>query len=221
MEESMIGDKLVLEEGHKIVGQKICDAISDEILKHKANGSKYTISIAGESGAGKSEIAFVLHEKLKEKGINTEVLAQDDYFVFPPKTNHRFRGINIEQTGLSEVKLDLIDANLLSFKQKVDKIYKPLVIYDDDKITHEEFDVGSLDCLIAEGTYTTSLKYIDKRVFIDRTYFDSEEKRKKRARDKDADFINDVLEREHQIILKHKKLANIIINKEIDDISVL
>ena len=69
-----------------------------------------------------------------DNNISTEILTQDDYFVFPPKTNHRMRINNPEQVGLYEVKIDLLDANLFDFKNGVKKIYKPLIDYNKDTI---------------------------------------------------------------------------------------
>jgi hypothetical protein len=48
-------------------------------------------------------------------------------------------------------------------------------------------------------------------VFIDRDYHQTLEARKRRARDKWEPFIQDVLEREHQIISQHKALAQVIV----------
>jgi hypothetical protein len=52
---------------------------------------KFVITVAGESGAGKSELASEIARLITEEGFNTGVLQQDDYFVFPPKTNHEMR----------------------------------------------------------------------------------------------------------------------------------
>jgi len=167
--------------------------------------------VAGESGAGKSELAAEIARLLTQADFQTGILQQDDYFVFPPKTNHEMRRRNVEQVGPYEVKLDFLDSNLRSFKRDESPIYKPLVIFDEDRITTEEMDTGDLQALVAEGTYTSLLKFVDLRVFIDRDYHRTLEARKRRARDKWEPFIQDVLEREHQIISQHKDLANVVI----------
>ncbi len=210
----MIGDKLLIEPYHTERAGDICKLLQGKSLE------KFTISVAGESGSGKSETASEIAKLLIEQGIPADVLQQDDYFVFPPKTNHRMRQNNIEQVGPYEVKLDLLDSNLRSFKRNESPIYKPLVIYNEDRITREEMDVSQLQVLIAEGTYTSLLEFVDFRVFIDRDYHETLEARKKRARDKFDPFIQDVLEREHQIISKHKQRANVIINKDFSQIEI-
>ena len=172
---------------------------------------KFTITVAGESGSGKSELASEIARLLTQEGFKTGILQQDDYFVFPPKTNHEMRRRNLEQVGLYEVKLDFLDSNLRSFKRGENPIYKPLVVYDEDRITTEEMDTNDLGALVAEGTYTSLLQFADFRVFIDRDYHQTLEARKRRARDKWEPFIQDVLEREHQIISQHKALAQVIV----------
>lgn len=204
----MIGDKLVIEPYHTERATEICGILSDRL------GPKLAVTVAGESGAGKSELAHEINRLLNERGIKTGLLQQDDYFVFPPKTNHDMRRRNLEQVGPYEVKLDFLDANLRSFKRGESPIYKPLVIYDEDRITAEEMDVRDLAVLIAEGTYTTLLRFADVRIFIDRDYRQTLEARMRRARDKWEPFIQDVLEREHQIIGQHKKLADLIVTPD-------
>jgi len=201
----MIGDKLIIEQHHTDRAAEICRLVKDRFR------DKFVITVAGESGSGKSEVGSEIARLLTEEGFNTGVLQQDDYFVFPPRTNHEMRRRNLEQVGLYEVKLDFLDSNLRSFKRGDSPIYKPLAIYDQDRITTEEMDTSSLAALIAEGTYTTLLRFADFRVFIDRDYHMTLEARKRRARDKWEPFIQDVLEREHQIISQHKALADVVI----------
>jgi uridine kinase len=201
----MIGDKLIIEQHHTDRAGEICRLVKDRFR------DKFVITVAGESGSGKSEVGSEIARLLTEEGFNTGVLQQDDYFVFPPRTNHEMRRRNLEQVGLYEVKLDFLDSNLRSFKRGDSPIYKPLAIYDQDRITTEEMDTSSLAALIAEGTYTTLLRFADFRVFIDRDYHMTLEARKRRARDKWEPFIQDVLEREHQIISQHKALADVFI----------
>jgi uridine kinase len=198
---------LLIEQHHTERAAELCRLLTGRIRAEP----RFTIAVAGESGAGKSELAYELYRLLNQRGTETEVLQQDDYFVFPPRTNHDMRKRNLEQVGPYEVKLDFLDSNLRSFKQEESPIYKPLVIYDEDRITHEELDVANLDVLIAEGTYTSLLQYIDVRVFIDRNYRQTLDARKRRARDTWEPFIQDVLEREHRVISQHKALADVVV----------
>lgn len=201
----MKGDKLVIEEHHTGRANDCCDFLADKLF------NQFVISIAGESGSGKSELAFELSRLLTERKHPSGILGQDDYFVFPPQTNHEMRRNNIHQVGPYEVKLDFLDSNLRSYKRGESPIYKPLVIYEEDHITHEELDTSNLRILIAEGTYTSLLVFVDFRIFIDRDYHQTLDIRRRRGRDTFEPFIEEVLEREHQIISLHKDFADVII----------
>lgn len=211
----MIGEKLIIEQIHTDRAKEICEFLIGRV-EHR-----FTITIAGESGAGKSVLAFEIARLLTEEGIKTGILQQDDYFVFPPNTNHEMRRRNLEQVGLYEVKLDFLDSNLRSFKRNESLIYKPLVIFDENRITTEELDTESFKVLIAEGTYTSLLKFVNFRIFIDCDYLQTYEARKRRARDKFEPFVEDVLEIEHQIISKHKSLANAVISSDFNHVHFL
>jgi uridine kinase len=212
----VIGDKLVIEKHHTERATEIFELLADRIRP----GERFTLAVAGESGAGKSELAYEIHRLLNERGTRADVLQQDDYFVFPPRTNHEMRRRNLEQVGPYEVKLDFLDSNLRSFKQGESSVYKPLVIYEKNLITREEMPVADLAVLIAEGTYTSLLEFVDLRVFIDRSYRQTLEARKRRARDKWEPFIQDVLEREHKIISQHRNLADVVIPDDFGSIEL-
>jgi len=209
------GDRLVIREHHTKIAKQVFDLLKGQIK------DKYAISVGGESGAGKSEIAVELARFFNDNRIETKIIQQDDYFVFPPKTNHEMRRRNIKQVGEYEVKLDFMEANLRSFKQGDHWIYKPLVIYEQDRITTELLEVGSTSVLIIEGTYTTRLDFVDRKIFIDRTYRDTEKERLERRRDKMEDFIGEVLEIEHRIISGHKGLAYIMVRKDFSGLEVI
>ena len=212
----MIGDKLIIEEHHTLRAAEICDLVQAQIQP----GERFALTVAGESGAGKSELAYEIYRLLIERGVPSGVLQQDDYFVFPPKTNHEMRRNNLDQVGPFEVKLGFLDSNLRSFKRGESPIYRPVVIYDQNRITFEEMQVADLAVLIAEGTYTSLLRFADLRVFIDRDYRQTLEARIQRARDKWEPFIQDVLEREHQIISQHKVWADLVVAPGFDRIEV-
>jgi uridine kinase len=144
------------------------------------------------------------------------IFQQDDYFVYPPKTNDAARRDDISWVGTQEVRLDLMDEHLEAFRKGAARIEKPLVDYEQDTILSESMDTGDARVGIADGTYTTLLENVMCRVFIDRDYFDTRAHREKRRRDESEldPFIDNVLEIEHGIISAHINLANIIVNKD-------
>lgn len=212
----MLGDELVIEEHHTERAREIVTVLEDRL----SSRDKFVVTVAGESGSGKSELASEIARLNRENGIPTGILQQDDYFVFPPRTNHEMRKKNIDQVGTYEVKLDFLDANLRSFKKEEVSIYKPLVDYNANKITTEIKEVGKYRVLIAEGTYTTKLEFADFRIFIDRDYRQTYEDRKRRGRDRMEPFVEDVLEREHEIISSHRDQADLLITSGYEEIKL-
>jgi len=206
----MIGDKVHTQPYHTKAARQIFDAVKDEL-----GTGPITFTVAGQSGAGKSEIAEELAKALDEAGYKTIVFQQDDYFYYPPKTNHNRRINDINWVGTKEVNLPLLDEHLARFKKsKAEMIEKPLVIFKEDRITSEKVDLSPFKVLIAEGTYTTLLKNADYHVFIDRNYHDTEKHRRERGRDVLDEFTNKILKIEDKIISKHISLASFIVRKD-------
>ncbi len=94
------------------------------------------------------------------------------------------------------------------------KIEKPLVIFEENRITKETLTPAEIDLFIAEGTYTTLLNHADYHVFIDRTYEDTRAHRTGRGRDPLDEMSERFLEIEHSIISKHRSLAEIVVNED-------
>lgn len=209
----MRGDTIIVEAHHRKAAEAIISLILPEI---EASPGSYTISVAGESGSGKSETATAIAEALAEHGISNAIFQQDDYFVYPPKTNDSTRRKNIGWVGPREVRLDLLDGHLQAFLADAEIIEKPLVIYKTDSITSEEIAVKNVRVAIAEGTYTSLLDNVGTRIFIDRDFSETRAHREKRKRDKSEldPFIDEVLIIEHDIISSHKSRADIVINAD-------
>jgi uridine kinase len=209
----MRGDIILVEGHHRKAAEQIVSRLLEEI---RAKGARYTITVAGESGSGKSETAQAIAEALEGDGIQSAILQQDDYFVHPPRTNDRTRRANLCWVGPTEVRLDLLDEHLQAAASGADRITKPLVIYEEDRTVEESMDFGDAAVVIAEGTYTSLLDHVDRRVFIARNRLDTMEHRQRRAREEFDPFIEQVLEIEHEIISQHAKRADVIITKEYD-----
>ncbi len=209
----MQGDVIIVEEQHRRVAETIAERLLDRI---RGANRIYTVTVAGESGSGKSETATAIKEALKVRGLRAEILQQDDYFVFPPKTNDGRRRADIGWVGPGEVRLDLLDEHLASARAGAAAISKPLVVYDEDRITEEELSLAGVDVVIAEGTYTTSLEQVDTRVFIQRDYKDTLQARQRRGREEFDPYIEEVLEIEHGIISRQSKAADVLISRDFE-----
>lgn len=207
----MIGDIIELKEKHLAIGKEIFEILNVRLpLKNK---HKLIIGIAGESGSGKSVTAFALQKILNENNFKSLVWQMDDYFKLPPKSNHENRLKSIGNVGIQEVDLAKLSQNISDFKNGKGAIEKPLVHYKENRIISEEIDTLDYKVLIVEGTYILEIDDFDFKIFIDRNYKDTYENRMSRNRDEKSDFVEQVLEIEHQIIKKFKEKADLVLGK--------
>ena len=97
-----------------------------------------------------------------------------------------------------------------------------LVDYDKNSIEREAVDLTRVKVIIAEGTYTSLLRNIDKKIFITGNRLDTLEHRRKRNRGSEVGdpFIEHILDTEHKIIAGHKFVADFIITKDFDVVAV-
>ncbi|MFH1395086.1 MAG: glycosyltransferase [Candidatus Omnitrophota bacterium] len=208
----MHGDVLLTRAYHKKSAQKISKFLIPKIL---STSTKCVISICGESGSGKTEITEELYKILIKNNIKTISLHQDDYFRYPPKTNHNLRRKDLSLVGLSEVKLHLLNNNIKRFKDITTvKFQKPLVYFNENRIGKETLKCHDAKVMLIDGTYTGFLKHVDKKIFLTRSYKDTARTRVIRKRDAIDSFTNKILAIEHKIIPQQKKLADIIVKKD-------
>jgi len=205
----MIGDKLVITDYHRQGAAKILNAVRAALAEAKL---PFVVTVAGESGSGKSEVAAVFAELCNARGFETLILQQDDYFFYPPKTNHKKRLADISWVGIHEVNLPLIEEHIEKIKGGNSTLTKPLVNYEADQIGEETVTVKGLKVVVVEGTYTTTIANADFRVFINRNYRQTKKARLVRSRDPLTGFLEKVLAIEHDIISVHKAKANLVID---------
>lgn len=206
----MKGDVIIVEQRHRRASAIIAQRLAAEV---RSRPRRTTISVAGESGSGKSEMGQALVEAFDTLGIPGAVLGQDDYFVLPPRSNDRARREDMSWVGPQEVRLDQLDEHLAAARSGASEIRKPLVSYADDAIEEETIPLGRARVVVAEGTYTTLLKNVDTRVFIARNRLDTMGARARRAREPADPFIEEVLKIEHAIISAHRSRANVVLGR--------
>ncbi len=212
----MKGDRIVIEEHHLKVAAGIVPLLLGRV---RNKTGRYVISVAGESGSGKSETARALADAFREQGIGAAILGQDDYFILSPRPNDARRRADPDWLGPHvEVRLDLLDANLRDAIDGQPAIVKPLVDYDADRIDTETLNLEGVRVVIAEGTYASLLRHVDTRIFIARTHLDTLEHRRKRNRGNEVGdpFVEQVLATEHKIIAGHRWLADYVITSDYD-----
>jgi uridine kinase len=212
----MKGDVILVEEHHRKAAALIAPAVIEKLGKKHA---RYVVSVAGESGSGKSETAKAIADELSRHGVQSVIIGQDDYFVLPPRSNDAKRRADPEWLGPHvEVNLDRLESNLAAAVGGATEFVKPLVDYDNDRVGEERIGLEGVAVIIAEGTYTSLLRHVDTRVFIARSRLETLEHRLKRNRGGEAldPFVERVLIREHMIIAGHRQLADFVITKDYD-----
>lgn len=178
------------------------------------NQKKTVIAIGGESGSGKSVTAVCLQEVMARDGKRAGILHQDDYFFLPPHTNHARREGDISNVGVEEVNRALLQKHIDGFKQEEGTLEKPLMHYSENKLLQETVDMAPWDVLIVEGTYAMLFENVDLAIFMERTFRDTLENRKKRGREVFTPFIERVLEIEHSIIRATAQRADLLVQKD-------
>jgi len=216
----MKGDIVLIQEHHKNAAKVIVTQIIDQI---KTKPSRFVITVAGESGSGKSETGVAIANELEKYGIVSIVLGQDDYFYLPPKLNSAKRHEDADWLGPHvEVNFAVLEQNLIDAIENKPGFDKPLVDYNANTIESQTISLDGVKVIIAEGTYTSLLKHVDIKVFISRNWLKTLEDRRKRNRGNEVNdpFTEQILATEHKIIAGHKQLADFLISDEFEVMKV-
>jgi uridine kinase len=200
---------------HDQVARQIADKIQNQI--QNKNGV-YIITVAGESGCGKTETGASLFRELKNRGIESLVINQDNYFVLPPALNDARRKSDPAWLGPhAEVKLDLLQKNINDALSGKNVINIPVIDYHANTVTELRISLEGIKVIIIEGTYVSLLRKIDARIFITSDYNDTLPYRKKRNRGNEVNdsFVENILITEHKIIAGHRHLADYLISNDL------
>ena len=212
----MNSDRSDIEEQYRKVIRIIVSQLFEKITN---KSSRYTITVAGESGCGKTETAKSIAAELEKFGIKTIILGQDHYCYLTPKFNDIKRKEDPEWLGPHvEIKMDLLEKNLKDAITGESEITKPVIDPVENSIKDIQISLIGVKVVIAEGTYASLLKNVDTRIFIARNRLDTLEDRKKRNRRNEVNdpFTEQILNTEHKIIAGHRLLADIVVTKDFD-----
>lgn len=191
--------------------------------KIKNKRELFVITICGESGCGKTETGKALVTEFKKNGVSAVLLGQDNYFFLPPLENDAMRRKDSEWLGPhKEVDLELLNSHLLSAKRGVSFILSPQINYSLNTKQFVPIDLIGVKVIIVEGTYTSFLKHVDIKIFIDEDYKETLKYRKLRNRGNEVNdpFVESILETEHKIIAGQRFLADFIITNNYELIPV-
>lgn len=207
----MINEKIILKKKYFDLSAQLIEDMNRHSWLVK---DKLVIGVCGESGSGKSVTAKCLKILLEERNIKTSILHQDSYFILPPKENHAKRQADISWVGPNEVQLELLQQHINQFKSHQKNITVPVVDYENNSFSQYELDLKNTSVLIVEGVYSFLQNQLDYKIFIERTYKETQENRKKRSREIYDPFVEQVLSIEHGIIAPLKNKADVLIRKD-------
>jgi uridine kinase len=199
---------------HRKAALKIKEALAKKVMD---TDNRFIITLAGESGSGKTLTSNAMVKAFSEAGIQSVVISQDNYFVLPPFENDGKRKADPAWLGPhKEVDLDLLEQTIVAAKNGAQSIDIHHIDYESGDKTKEAMPLGPVKVVIVEGTYTSLLRNVDARIFIDEDYHDTLKFRKQRNRGNEVNdpFVENILETEHKIIAGHKHLADFVITKE-------
>jgi uridine kinase len=203
--------------GEKIDTTFLNSSAADQILAafdFWKNTHRSVLAIAGESGSGKTHMATALQHALAEKGRQALILHMDDFFKLPPASNHAKRLQDIGHVGPEEVDLYRLNNFISAFKDGATQQMVPLVDYYQNSSSEIEMELNEIQVVIIEGTYAFFLDNTDFHLFMSRDYKQTKELRIARNRGTEAqdEFVDRVLEIEHQLISKSASKADALID---------
>jgi uridine kinase len=206
--ENMLGDVLLIEKKHEDAAQ----AILERVLKEKKE--KYMVAISGESGSGKTELAHVLANLLKKKGIRAKPIHIDNYYKVPPLKRTEWRKQHgFESIGLNEYDWETINRNIQEFKEGK-KATMPCIDIVTDQVDTLITDFKDVEMLIIDGLYAIKTEEVDLRVFIELTYHETKKAQVLRGKEPQNEYRMNVLESEHNAVQSLKPLADLFVNME-------
>lgn len=211
----MLGDVLLIRDMHKEAASAIMERVLADKKKKEQNDEnyKYVVAISGESGAGKSEVAHSLAQQLKEQGIRVKVLHTDNYYVVPPLVRTEWRRTRgLDTVGVGEYDWKLINKNIMDFKEDREAMM-PCIDIIPEQVDKLITDFRKIQLLVIDGLFAIHAENIDLRVLIELTYLETKMAQIARGKEPADEFRMNVLEREHQDVMKLKPISDLLINK--------
>jgi uridine kinase len=201
----MLNDVVTIEKKHT----NAAHTLFDRVLRDRK--TKFIVTISGEVGAGKCEIAHELGRKLIENGISVKLLHMDNYYHIPPSERMEWRKNNIDKIGYDEYDWNTINQNIDDFRMNRKSVL-PVVDLFTQKSDQLHTEFMGIEVLIIEGLYSIRINQSDLRVFIELTYEDTWEEQITTHKEVLDDFRMEVLKHEHTAVQSLKNMADFYID---------
>jgi uridine kinase len=145
-------DKLRITSGHDKAAHELAPVILEAL---NATG-KTIVAIGGESGTGKSEIAYLIGETLKKQGIPTIAWSFDNAYVTTPEEREEKRAEDYDNNvGLNEMNKTKIEEVMFCFEQNKPVTIPIIIIKEDGSRPIKDITLNMADkkVLIFDGLY--------------------------------------------------------------------
>lgn len=198
----MLGDRKLFKKEHYIKAKIIKPLIMQKYF-HK----KLIISLGGESGTGKTEIASIIQERLWNKHkIRCKTIHIDDYYFSSWQDRNDIRKKKgIKSVGINEINWELINKITKTFKSKSKVLRVQRIHKYTNCIEYVKTDNQNIDILLFEGLYANNIKDADIQIFLEGTYNQTKNFRKERKKEEQTTFRDRILQKEHKEIQKLSK----------------
>ncbi|MFN8135060.1 MAG: hypothetical protein U0Z17_07495 [Bacteroidales bacterium] len=202
----MLNDVVIIEKKHTNAAKTLFDRVMRDIKP------KFIVSISGEVGTGKCEIAHELGRLLIESGKQVKVLLLDNYYFVEPRERNEWREKHgLENIGYDEYNWNLVNSNIDDFRMNKKSIM-PVVDLFTQRVDQLHTDFDGIDVLIIAGLYSIKINQSDLRVFIELTYEDTWDEQKYTHKEVLDQFRVEILKQEHKAVQSLKPLADFYID---------
>jgi len=197
----MVGDVLQMNYKHMALGAELSSIAANHPKK------RISISIGGESGSGKSEVAEALRDQLRTKGLRVKILHLDNYYkVSPDQRNEHRKAQGMGAVGIHEINWEQVNSNTDAFYAG-DLTSMPYL----DLFTNQKdllySDLKKIDILLIEGLYACHYPS-DIAVFIDLSYYETRKAQVTRKKEEMNSCRMQVLEKERDEVLQTRYMAD-------------
>jgi uridine kinase len=209
----MLGDVLLIDDRHRRAGAQLLERLRER------RAEKLIVTVAGESGTGKSEIAHVLAHGLKSEGRAAKLFHLDDYYRIPPAERAAWRAEHgIQAVGEGEIDWELLAAHLDAFRRGTSTTL-PCIDLLTDQIDELTTSFAGIRVAIVEGLYALATPDADLRVLIDLTYHETRGAELARGKEAQTEQRRQVLEREHRVVQAMRDRADLWITRDYEVVS--
>lgn len=210
----MLNDVLLIRPEHLSAAAIICERILSDmtVLRRTRPGHKFIVAISGESGSGKSELAYTLAQALKKALVQPKILHTDNYYRVPPNDRLEQRiADNFEHVGAAEYDWDLLKSNINDFRAGRMSLM-PCIDLANGQLDRVISDFSEVDVLVVDGLYALGIRDADLCVYIDLSWRETRKSQKLRGKEEDDDCRMSVLEKESEDVKAFRYRADLIID---------